>query len=109
MFHFDLFRANLEACIGPIPISSGLQPITAPDIILAIGFKSYSFAKFSLQIIMNDAPSVSGDAVAAVIEVFSPNTGDNFDIDSKLDFSLIHPSSITSIPEHDIGRMAFSK
>ncbi len=84
--------------IGPSPINSGLQPVTAPDTIAAIGLREWDFANSSLQINEKTAPSVSGDDVAAVTEPPSINAGFSFDIDWRLESGLTQSSCDISPP-----------
>ena len=59
--------------MGPNPITSGAQPWTAVETILAKISSLFSLAYSSSQINVAAAPSVSGDAVPAVIVPFSSN------------------------------------
>nr|CRL78496.1 hypothetical protein CPGR_02269 [Mycolicibacter nonchromogenicus] len=67
--------AFLTASIGPRPMISGDRPDTPVDTIRASGFRPSSLALVSLVMITAAAPSLSGQALPAVIVPSGRNTG----------------------------------
>ncbi len=73
-------RANAcrQASIGPRPMISGLRPVTPEATIRASGVRPSSLAFVSLITITAAAPSLSGQALPAVIVPSGRKTGFNW-------------------------------
>ena len=98
----------LVASTGPMPITSGGHPLTAPPQMVAITSSPLSAANFSLHTIMATAPSVSGEDVAAVTVPFSENTGLSAAMASRVESDLMQPSEVTMSSRSTTGMISSS-
>ena len=88
-----------DASMGPRPMISGFRPVTPEATTRASGVRPSSAARVSLMTITAAAPSLSGQALPAVISPSGRNTG--FSSDS---FSTVVPargpsSLLTTVPD----------
>ncbi len=91
-------RARRVASTGPYPMISGDRPVTAVETMRASGVSPSSAALVSLMTTTADAPSLSGQALPAVMRPSGRNTGLRPDIPSTV-VPLRGPSSVlTTVP-----------